>query len=134
MLKAWRNGGGKRLAVFSSGSVQAQRMFFGHVGVDGQGKATGTEDLNPLFEANFDTVNAGPKMNRESYEKIAKELGMQANPKGILFLSDNVKEARAAKEAGMQALVVDRPGNAPLSAEDRAEFQIAESLEAIRLS
>jgi hypothetical protein len=87
MLKAWRNDAGKKLAVFSSGSVQAQRMFFGHVGVEGK---AGTEDLNPLFDTNFDTINAGPKMEKGSYEKIAKELGMHAKPEGILFLSDNV--------------------------------------------
>lgn len=133
MLKAWKNEDGKRLAIFSSGSVRAQNMFFGHVELNGEGEAK-TEDLNPLFSANFDTLNAGPKMEKQSYDKIAKELGMSEKPRGILFLSDNVKETRAAKEAGFQVLVVDRPGNAPLSEDDSKEFQVVESLEEIKLN
>lgn len=133
VLKRWRTEEGKRLAIFSSGSVQAQRMFFGHVGYDAEGKGEGeTEDLNPLFDANFDTINAGPKTERQSYEVIAKELGMK--PERILFLSDNVKEIRAAKEAGMWAVVVDRPGNAPLSNENKSEFQVVESLAEINFT
>ena len=51
----------------------------------------------------------------------------------MLFLSDNVKEVRAAIEAGMQAVVVDRPGNAPLSEDDQEEFEIVESFEQLEL-
>jgi len=61
-------------------------MFSKYVGVEGG--SGGTEDLNPLFEANFDTVNAGPKMVKESYEKIVKEMGKDVSE--VLFLSDNV--------------------------------------------
>jgi enolase-phosphatase E1 len=71
------------LAIFSSGSVEAQKMFSKYVG-----NASGTEDLNPLFAANFDTINAGPKMVKESYEKIAKEMGKTVGE--VLFLSDNI--------------------------------------------
>jgi enolase-phosphatase E1 len=73
------------LAIFSSGSVEAQKMFSRYVGVDGGSK---TVDLNPLFEANFDTINAGPKMVKESYQKIASEMGKSVGE--MLFLSDNV--------------------------------------------
>lgn len=135
VLRAWRSKG-KALAVFSSGSVAAQRLFFGHVGGSeiGEGKKAVVEDLNPLFGdgANFDTVNAGPKMERRSYERIAEELGV--GPHTVVFLSDNVKEIRAAKQAGMYAIVVDRPGNAPLSEEDRTELQVVESLDQVGLS
>jgi hypothetical protein len=48
-----------------------------------------TEDLNSLFCANFDTINAGPKVVAGSYEKIVKELEKTAAE--CLFLSDNVK-------------------------------------------
>jgi len=47
-----------------------------------------TEDLNPLFGANYDTVNAGPKMVASSYELITKEMGLRQGE--MLFLSDNV--------------------------------------------
>jgi enolase-phosphatase E1 len=92
-LKSWKNAG-LRLAIFSSGSVEAQRLFSRYVGVETvveEGEVGGqeTEDLNVLFEGNFDTVNAGMKMVAESYELIAKEMGLQEGE--ILFLSDNVK-------------------------------------------
>jgi enolase-phosphatase E1 len=141
VLRTWTQQG-KVLAVFSSGSVEAQRLFFGHVAVAG-GRAGGggggknenaVEDLNPLFgpDANFDTVNAGPKVERRSYERIAKELGARLD--AVVFLSDNVNEIRAAKQAGMHAIVVDRPGNATLSEGDRDELEVIESLEQIQLS
>jgi len=71
--------------VFSSGSVEAQTLFFRYVGVD----AKNTEDLNRLFVANFDTTNAGPKMETRSYVRIASEVKVFADE--ILFLSDNVR-------------------------------------------
>lgn len=87
-LKEWV-GLGKKLVVFSSGSVEAQRMFFRYVGVEasGDGKKS-TEDLSSLFVANFDTMNAGPKMETSSYVRIASEVKEFADE--VLFLSDNV--------------------------------------------
>lgn len=58
----------------------------------------------------------------------------QHAPSEILFFSDNVKEVEAAIAAGMQAVVVDRPGNAPLSADDRAKYKVVDSLRGISLS
>lgn len=68
-------------------------------------------------------------MEAGSYHKIAKD--MPHKPEDILFLSDNVKEVAAAHEAGMLAVVLDRPGNAPLSEEDRESFSIVSSLDQI---
>lgn len=93
-LKSWKQEQNLTLAIFSSGSVEAQKLFFRFIGVGGEvaeGESAGkqgTEDLNPLFQANFDTVNAGPKMVKDSYEKIAREMGKNAGE--TLFLSDNV--------------------------------------------
>lgn len=92
-LKQWKNAG-LRLAIFSSGSVEAQKLFSRYVGVskvvkEGEAEGQETEDMNPLFESNYDTVNAGPKMEKWSYELIAKEMGLKECE--ILFLSDNVK-------------------------------------------
>ena len=88
-LREWV-GLGKKLVVFSSGSVEAQRLLFHYVGVEasGGGEKT-TEDLNPLFVANFDTMNAGPKMEARSYVRIALEVKVVADE--VLFLSDNVR-------------------------------------------
>lgn len=82
-LEAWK-ASGRTLAIFSSGSVQAQLQFFSYV----QDGST-TKDVKPLFAAHYDTVNAGPKVEKESYEKISSEMGCQ--PSKVTFLTDNVK-------------------------------------------
>lgn len=71
-------------------------------------------------------------MEASSYTTIANKLGKQ--PFRILFLSDNVKEVQAAIEAGMKSIVVDRPGNAPLTEEDHKTYKVVESLHSISLS
>lgn len=82
---------GIELYVYSSGSVYAQKLLFGH---------TEYGDLNPLFKGNFDT-QIGAKIESSSYEKIVKQLGHPAAQ--ILFLSDVEKELDAATSAGMKA-------------------------------
>lgn len=47
----------------------------------------------------------------------------------ILFLSDNTKEVDAAREAGMFSLVVDRPGNAALSEEEKNRLTVVTALD-----
>jgi enolase-phosphatase E1 len=86
-LKRWHSEG-KRLAIFSSGSVAAQKLFLTYTGVVGASAHCESEDLNGLFSGNFDTVNAGAKGDRKSYEVIAERLGV-SEPQ-VLFLSDNV--------------------------------------------
>jgi 2,3-diketo-5-methylthio-1-phosphopentane phosphatase len=82
-LEAWKKAG-KKLAIFSSGSVQAQLQFFSYV-KDGET----TRDIKSLFSAHYDTVNAGPKMEKASYQKICSELGCDVSR--VTFLTDNVK-------------------------------------------
>ncbi|OSS43238.1 hypothetical protein B5807_12149 [Epicoccum nigrum] len=119
-LTTWK-ASGRTLAIFSSGSVQAQLQFFTYV-KDG---AT-TKDVKPLFSAHYDTVNAGPKLEKASYEKICHEMGVDV--KKVTFLTDNVKEAEAATAAGAYAVVVDRPGNAPLSEESKLTYPVITAL------
>ncbi|GGK02767.1 acireductone synthase [Luteimonas terricola] len=94
-LRRW-HAGGHPLAVYSSGSVPAQKMFFGH---------SDAGDLLPLFEAFFDT-EVGGKREAASYARIATRLGHE--PGSILFLSDVVAELDAAREAGLRTVLVDR--------------------------
>lgn len=94
-LRRWHDDGVK-LAVFSSGSVAAQKLIFGH---SDQG------DLSPLFSGWFDTTT-GPKREAMSYLMIADALGV--SPAEMLFLSDIVAETDAAKAAGMRAMLIDR--------------------------
>jgi enolase-phosphatase E1 len=88
-LRSWK-GQGRELAIFSSGSVEAQKLFMRYTGTVGEEKEGGSasEDVRDLFVGNYDTVNAGPKMEAKSYEIIANELNAKLNT--VLFLSDNV--------------------------------------------
>ena len=100
MLRAWHEAG-HRLAVYSSGSVPAQKLLFSH---------TEAGDLAPLFDGFFDT-EVGGKREAGSYRAIADALGVL--PKDVLFLSDVVAELDAAREAGMRTALVDRREDYP---------------------
>ena len=119
---AWHQAG-IPIIIYSSGSVAAQKLLFQYT------NSTPDADLRPLITDYFDTVNAGAKTNRKSYEKIAatrkEDLGKW------LFLSDNVKEVNAAKEAGMESLVVVREGNATLSEEESKGHTLVTSFEGL---
>ncbi|MEQ1512578.1 MAG: acireductone synthase [Lysobacteraceae bacterium] len=95
MLRAWHTAG-YPLAVYSSGSVPAQKLFFGH---------TDAGDLTALFGGWFDT-EVGHKRDADSYREIARRLDRPADE--ILFLSDVVEELDAAREAGMRTVLIDR--------------------------
>jgi enolase-phosphatase E1 len=99
-LASWR-AAGCRLRVFSSGSVHAQKLLFGH---------TTAGDLTPLFEGFHDTTT-GPKREAPAYAAIAAAYGLPAGE--ILYLSDVREELDAAAEAGMQTGLFVRPGNRP---------------------
>jgi enolase-phosphatase E1 len=94
-LRRWK-AAGLRLYVYSSGSVEAQRLIFGH---------SEAGDLTPLFDGYFD-LGIGSKLEAESFKRIAGE--MELAPGDILFLSDNPKEVDAARGAGMQVRLIDR--------------------------
>lgn len=89
-LRAW-HAEGRRLFVYSSGSVEAQRLIFAH-STDG--------DLSALFEGHFDT-RTGPKREAASYAAIAAAAGLA--PGAMLFLSDVEAELDAAGAAGLLA-------------------------------
>ena len=96
-LRRW-HAVGVRLYVFSSGSVAAQKLLFGY---------SDAGDLTPLFSGYFDT-NMGAKREAGSYAKIAEAIG--DTPADVLFLSDTPEEVAAAREAGMDARLIDRVG------------------------
>src|SRR5580658_5324826 len=91
-----------KVAIYSSGSVEAQQLLFMHT-TDG--------DLSPLIASYFDT-RTGPKSESASYRSIAIELGVE--PLEVIFFSDIVRELNAAREAGCRTRLVLREGNAPV--------------------
>jgi enolase-phosphatase E1 len=103
----WWNDGVK-ISIYSSGSVLAQRLLFG---------STVYGDLTRMIASYFDT-SVGPKKSAESYRRIAAALEM--SPGQLLFVSDVGDELNAARTAGMQVAMCERPGNAPQRAKDVA--------------
>ena len=96
-LRQWHEQG-IRLYVYSSGSVAAQKLIFGH---------SSAGDLTPLFSGYFDT-HIGHKREAASYQRILDTLDLP--PASVLFLSDVVEELDAAQQAGMQTLQLVREG------------------------
>ncbi|NUS37941.1 MAG: acireductone synthase [Lysobacter sp.] len=99
-LQRWHDAG-LALAVYSSGSVPAQRLFFGH---------SEAGDMTPLFSGFFDT-EVGHKRDAASYRRIAEALNRA--PGDMVFLSDVVEELDAAREAGLRTVLVDRREDYP---------------------
>jgi enolase-phosphatase E1 len=103
VLPAWRRWreAGKILAIYSSGSVQAQKLLFGH---------TEEGDATVYLSHYFDT-SSGHKKETGSYTNIAAALGVES--RAVVFLSDVPAELDAAREAGMASVHVVRPGTEP---------------------
>lgn len=96
-LERWHQDG-TPLYVYSSGSIQAQLLYFAY---------SDFGDISSWFEGFFDTTS-GPKREVASYHRIAADIG--CDPAGILFLSDIGEELDAARAAGMQTVQICRPG------------------------
>jgi enolase-phosphatase E1 len=94
---------GSILAIYSSGSVLAQRLLFANSEMG---------DLTPAIAQYFDTA-VGAKRSSESYTRIARALHVM--PADIVFISDVDQELEAAREAGYRILMCARPGNAATS-------------------
>jgi enolase-phosphatase E1 len=103
-LRQWHDAG-TAIAVYSSGSVDAQRAWFAH---------SPSGNLLDLITAHFDTENAGPKRDSESYRRIAAAL--ERPPASLVFLSDMRAELDAARAAGWRTVGVRRPGEPAFSA------------------
>lgn len=117
-LERWKKLG-KLIGIYSSGSVQAQKLLFGHT-TDG--------DLTSNIDAWFDT-HVGAKREADSYGHIATSLGIDSA--SILFISDVTPELDAARQAGMMTALSIRPGN-PLQP-DAGRFEVIKSFEELEV-
>ncbi len=108
VLQAWHRQG-ISLYVYSSGSIWAQKLFFGY---------SEFGDLTGLFQGYFDTT-IGPKKEVDSYQKIREAIALPS-PQNILFLSDILEELDAAKAAGYQTCWLVRPEDTTATAEEIA--------------
>lgn len=98
-LRRW-HAAGKRLYIYSSGSVAAQRLIFGH---------SDAGDLTPLFSGYFDT-RVGAKREAASYRNILAAIGLPGE--SVLFLSDIGEELDAARSAGLKTTQLIRDAKA----------------------
>lgn len=96
-FRRWRERGAS-IYIYSSGSVHAQKLLFGH---------SDAGDLRPLIDGWFDTRN-GPKRDAGSYRRIASVIGRAAD--SILFISDTAEELDAAADAGLRTMQMARGG------------------------
>lgn len=104
-MENWR-ADGRRVAIFSSGSREAQRLIF---------EFSDKGDLTKHIAAYFDPKSAmASKQEPKAYEEIALSLGI--SPQQGLFCTDVLAEAQAASKAGWATAIMLRPGNAPLPA------------------
>ncbi len=126
-LRRWHSQG-HRLYVYSSGSVPAQQLYFGH-SVAG--------NLLSLFSGFFDT-EVGGKREVSSYQRIAQHIAEQLasshdqptgqKPPEIVFLSDVLEELDAARGAQLQTVLVDRREDYPTPRLDSHGHRRIESL------
>jgi len=97
-LAAWADSG-LEVRIYSSGSIEAQKLFFAH---------TAAGDLTRFLRGHYDTTT-GPKREPASYAAIAADMALE--PRQILFVSDIGAELDAARSAGMATALAVRPGN-----------------------
>lgn len=116
-FKRWKDAG-KTIAIFSSGSVLAQKLIF---------KYSNYGDLTEYISDYFDT-NVGGKREAESYRQIASATSFP-QVENFLFISDVVAELDAARQAGMQTALSVRPGNPAI--EEETAHRIIQSFDEI---
>lgn len=114
-LEAW-GARGVPVYIYSSGSVAAQKLLFGH---------SEAGDLTALLSGYFDTTT-GPKKEASSYQAIAAAIDRA--PGALCFATDSLAEGVAAREAGLQVALSVRPGNPGLPAHDFTEIRALSEL------
>ena len=107
-----------RVAIFSSGSVLAQRLLFSN---------STAGDLSPYISKYFDT-SVGAKGDAASYRRIVKTLDLRARAH-VLFISDVVRELDAARAAGLRTLLCVRPAS---SIPEPNDHSIVETFDVLR--
>lgn len=90
------------IQIYSSGSIQAQKLFFAH---------TRHGNLLNYFTEHYDTTT-GSKKEASSYQEIAAKSGIA--PEDFLFISDIPDELAAARQSGFQVVLSCRPENPPI--------------------
>jgi enolase-phosphatase E1 len=115
-FEKWK-AGNKTIAVYSSGSVLAQKLIF---------KYSNFGDLTGYISDYFDT-NTGHKREAESYVKIAAAMNLP--PKRLAFVSDIIAELDAAQVSGFETFLSVREGNTKV--ENQTKHRVIHSFDEI---
>ena len=107
-IKKWKDSG-KVIAVYSSGSVEAQKLLFKH---------TCFGDLTRYISYYFD-LSTGSKQDPDAYKRITGRLS--TNSRDILFLSDSTDELDAAMSTGIETIQLIRKGTLPCTNHKKAK-------------
>ncbi|MBM75502.1 MAG: acireductone synthase [Proteobacteria bacterium] len=107
---------GYRIGIYSSGSIQAQKLIYGH-SVAG--------DLTHFLSDHFD-LGVGYKYEASSYQNICLKLQMEASD--VLFLSDVEAELDAASSVGMKTVRLFRDGVEETAHRFAEDFQQVQKL------
>ncbi|CAG9834521.1 unnamed protein product [Diabrotica balteata] len=114
-LESWAKS--RKIAIYSTGSLESQQLLFTH---------TTEGDVSAHISKYFDQ-SSGSKTESASYETISKEL--EVKPEEILFITDSVDEAKAAKTAGFTSVLITRDGNDALPEEASKNFPVISSFQ-----
>lgn len=113
---------GLRIYIYSSGSVQAQKLIF---------RYSTSGDLCEYISGYFDT-NFGHKQEASSYQSILKSIELKGE--NALFLSDIPNEVIAADAVKIKCIILDRPNNpTELSEEIRKKFKVVKNFNEIEI-
>lgn len=138
-LKKWKEQN-VPVYIYSSGSIEAQVLLFTH---------SNHGNLMQYLSGNFDTTSGyacsvgqvnfcSAKVEAGSYKNILESINLKRKQENsqlieintVLFLTDNILEAEAAKAAGMQTALVFRPGNKPLP--EKVKFPVIKSFDELK--
>lgn len=116
-LQQWKQAG-LDLRIYSSGSIAAQKLFFGH---------SLAGNMLQLFSEHYDTTS-GSKKETDSYQRITTDTNVAAGE--ILFLSDVPAELDAAASAGLSTALCQRPENP--STEDPCQHAVFSTFDQVQ--
>ncbi|RWS29568.1 enolase-phosphatase E1-like protein [Leptotrombidium deliense] len=127
MLPQWKHSLGITFYIYSSGSVESQKLLMAHT-VSGELQSVSAVSVRLEYRGKsyFDT-KVGAKIDSQSYANILNEI--QLNGDDVLFMTDIPTEADAASKCGINCILVVREGNAPLDEETLTRFKTLRSFE-----
>lgn len=114
-FRRWRERG-KRIYIYSSGSVLAQKLLF---------QTTQYGDLTKQLNGFFDT-QVGTKTDPASYQEILSQI--LCGPQQVLFVSETLTELEAAQSMGMLVALALRSGGGVANS---TEFAVIHSFDEI---